>query len=385
MLDLVLRNTLFLSILSGISANIPDIPARADVGFGCSHSPHFTGFPMNTTTHNFRLLGIALAVLILTLVVAGCGGKKKTEPVQVGELVDYRDAAYGYRIKSPKGWIQDAEVGVRVKFFSAQDVDKRFLDPTGPYPDGVAITVEINKTASPDSMWKGQIAEMAKMGFRVDKEFPVKVSGKDAFRVNYAGNYTAQIKETGHHIYLSADTLLYDLKFAGFSDLYDAHKAVFDAVLASFELPKPIEKGRDQTLPSETMSEYTTQFFSFQYPDNFNFESVAKGNNDLALSLRGANKSCAIQFTVFGAKGLTLEKVFDQNRGRFAGAATGRATVGGQPSLTLTYSATKDVERRFYFLVKNDRVIRTTFDWLKPQRAEYLAAYERVVASVKLK
>lgn len=340
---------------------------------------------MKTTTHNFRLLGVAFVSLVLTLVVAGCGGKKKTEPVQVGEMAEYRDAAYGYRIKWPKGWIQDAEVGVRAKFYNAPDVEKRFLDPTGPYPDGVAITVEITKTTSADSMWKGQIAEMAKMGFRVDKEFPVKIGGKDGFRVNYAGNYTAQIKETGHHIFLGTDTLLYDLKFAGFSDLYDAYKAVFDAVLASFELPKPVEKGRDQTLPSETMSEHSTQYFTFQYPDNFNFEAVAKGTNDLALSLRGANKSCAIQFTVFGAKGLTLEKVFDQNRKKFAGAAAGKATVGGQPSLTLTYSATKDVERRFYFLVKNDKVIRATFDWFKPQRAEYLAAYDKVIASVRLK
>jgi hypothetical protein len=88
---------------------------------------------------------------------------------------------------------------------------------------------------------------------------------------------------------------------------------------------------------------------------------------------------------VFGAKGLTLEKVLAQNKGKFAGALEGKATVGGQQAMTLTYQATRDVERRFYFVVKNDKVIRATFDWFKPQRAEYLAAYEKVLSSMKFK
>jgi hypothetical protein len=340
---------------------------------------------MKKTSLSLRLFGTALAVLLVALLVAGCGGKKKTEPVQVGEMIDFRDAAVGYHLKYPKGWFQDAEVGVRASFCNAQDVNRRFLDPTGPFPDGVMVVVEILKTSSPDSLWKGLVAEMTKQGFVLDKPFPVKVGASDGYRVNYTGNYTAQIKETGHHIFLSADTVLYDMKFAGFSDLYEAYKAVFDAVLASFELPKPIEKGRDATLPSETVSDYSTQFFTFQYPDNFNFESVAKGNNELVVSLRGANRSCSIQFTVFGAKGLTLEKVMAQNKGKFAAAVEGKATVGGQPAMTLSYPATKDVERRFYFVVKNDKVIRATFDWFKPQRAEYLAAYEKVLSSIKFK
>jgi hypothetical protein len=226
---------------------------------------------------------------------------------------------------------------------------------------------------------------MAKMGFQMDKEFPVAMGGKPAVRVNYMGAYTAQIRENGHHVYFAADTLLYDFRFAGFSDLYEAHKGVFDAVLGSFAFPKPVEKGRDQTLPSDVMADYATASFTFQYPENFNFESVPKGSNELALSLRGVNRSASIQFTVFGAKGLTLEKVFEQNRGRFAGAAQGKATIGGAPSLTLTYAATKEVERRFCFVVKNDKVIRVTFDWVKAQRAEYLAAYDKVIASIKLK
>jgi len=343
------------------------------------------GLRMNTILQILPVRARAIGTLLIGLLAAGCGGKKEVTPVPVGEMTEFRDQALGYHLKYPKAWIQDAETGVRARFFNAPDVDRRFLDPTGPYPDGVAAIVEITKTTTPDSTWKHQISEMAKMGFVVGKEEAVTVAGKPAVKVPYSGNYTAQVKETGYHVFLSLDSMLYDLRFAGFGGLFEAHKAVFDATLASFELPVPTEKGRDETLPSEAMTEYDAKLFTFQYPENFNFENVAKGNNELAIGLRGMNKSCSIQFTVFGAKGLTVEKVFEQNKGKFAGAVAGKATVGGQPALTLTYPATKDVERRFYFVVRDDKVYRIATDWYKPQREQYLAAYDKVLSSIKFK
>jgi hypothetical protein len=340
---------------------------------------------MNTKELSVPLRALAIGIFLLGLLVLGCGGKKEIPPVQVGEMSEYRDAALGYRLKYPKAWMQDAEVGVRARFFNAPDVDKRFLDPTGPYPDGVAAIVEITKTTTPDSTWKRQVGEMAKMGFVVGKEEAITVGGKPAVKVPYSGNYTAQVKETGYHVFVSVDTMLYDIRFAGFGGLFEAHKAVFDATLASFELPKPAEKGKDENLPSESVNDYDAKLFTFQYPENFNFENVAKGNNELAFGLRGMNKFCSIQFTVFAAKGLTLEKVVEQNKGKFPGAVAGKATVGGQPAMTLTYSATKDVERRFYFVVRNDKVYRITTDWYKPQREQYLAAYDKVLNSIKFK
>jgi len=333
------------------------------------------------TLPRFALLCSAALVLLLI----GCGGKKKTEPVPVGAMTEYRDATLGYRIQYPSEWKVNGSAA-RVRFYSADGVDQRFLEPTGPFPDGAAVIVDITQTNAPDSMWKAQVADMTKQGFLVDKPFPVTVGGKAANQVNYTGHYTAQIKEVGHHIYLSLDTALYDLRFAGFGDLHDAHKAVFDAITASFQLPKPTEKGRDQTLPSEAMSEYSTPFFTFQYPDNFNFTNPPKGSNDLVLELRGQNLSTSVRFDVFAAKGLNVQKVFGQVRSRFPGnALAGKSTVSGQETLTLTYSPTGQVERRLYFAVKNDKVVRITLDWVKAQRQDYLAAYEKVISSIKFK
>jgi hypothetical protein len=332
----------------------------------------------------FSRLSTPGVIALVVLLLAGCGGETKVAPVAVGEMQEYRDPMYGFHFHHPKGWVGGGETG-RARIYNTLEAGQRFLDPLGAYPDGVVIAVDVTRTPDPAGQKEKMLAEMKSSGRTVSAETPVTVNGKQGTLVTYGAVFSSKVKETGQHVYVSLDTLLYDIEFAGFGGLYEAHKAVFDHVLTSFEFPKPVEKGRDQTLPSATLSDYATPFFSFQYPDNYNFETIPKGNNELALSLRGANRSSSIQFTVFGAKGLTLEKVFDQNKGKFSGAAAGKATVGGEPSMTLTYSASKDVERRFYFVVKNDKVIRVTLDWLKPQRTDYLAAYDQVIASIKFK
>ncbi len=77
--------------------------------------------------------------------------------------------------------------------------------------------------------------------------------------------------------------------------------------------------------------------------------------------------------------------MFDQNKGKYKAESTGKATVSGEPAMWLQYSATKDVDRRFYFVVYKGKVLRITMDWVKAQKDDYLAAYEKVLSSIKFK
>lgn len=338
---------------------------------------------MTTTRRTLASAALLLSGVLLLLVIAGCGGEKKMEPVKVGEMDFYKDPGFGYSIQYPKGWIVNAEVG-RAGFYSAQDVDKKFLDPTGQFPDGVAIAVTIIRTAGLDSARK-IMDDMTKSGFVVSKPDSVTLGGKTGLRYSYTGMYTRTVKESGQHIYLAADTVVYDIKTAGFGGYYDAYKAVFDASLASLQFPKPAVPGRDPTLPSESMSEFAGKLFALQAPDNFTQLPATKGSNDEVMELRGKRQDCSIRIDVFGAKGLPVEKVFEQNKKGYRAAAEGKATIAGLPALTLTYAPTSTVERRFYFAVKNDKVFRITMDWYRPQREEYLKAYDQAIASLKIK
>lgn len=331
-----------------------------------------------------RTLGLYFGVLLVALVVVGCGGEKQITPVPVGEMQEYRDPLYGFHFVHPQHWVAGGEAG-RPRIYNSLEAGQRFLDPLGQYPDGVMIAVDVFKTDNAQAQQTALVEELKNSGRMVGQESPVTVGGKPGVKVPYSANYSTKVKAVGHHIYVQLDTLVYDLSFTGFGDLYESHALVFDSVVASFAFPRPVVPGRDQTLPSEEFAAYDAGMFSFTHPDNFNFVNVPKGSNDMTLGLRGVRQDCSILFHVFGAKGLTLEKVFDQNKGKYAGATTGKATVGGLPALTLTYAPTRDVERRFLFVVKDDKVYRVTLDWYRPQRAEYLAAYDKVIASIKFK
>lgn len=322
--------------------------------------------------------------LLAAILLIGCG-EKKMEPVAVGEMQEYKDPGFGWSLSYPKDWpVVNAEVG-RARFYNATGVDSKFRVPNEPGTIGVEISVDVIKTGDAASQVAKNIAEMKTNQFQVQPEEKVTVNGIEGTKVKYAANWGKGSIIRGHHVYLAKDSLLYDLGFAGFGQFYDAYAAVFDASLSSFKPAKQKEKGRDETLPSESYSTFNGKAFSFDYPENFNSTNPTKGKYDEVAEFRGVRQDCSIRFDVSAAKGLTLEKVFQQNKGLIRGGVPGKATVAGQPAMTLTGAVTKDVVRRMYFIVKDDKIIRITTDWYKPQTDQYNAAYDKVIASVKLK
>jgi hypothetical protein len=330
---------------------------------------------------NVRGFHTALAALVL-LTIAGCG-KKEVEPVKVGDMVEYRDPGYGFRITYPKGWMASAEVG-RVALYSAPDVDKRFLDPEGAYPDGALIGVTLTKTPTPTSQMDSIVSQMKAAGYQVGQAQQLTVSDKPAERYTYSGRFTAGT-QSGEHVYIALDTVLYDLWFAGYGDLYKAYHDVFAASLKSFQLPKPVAKGADETLPSEVFAAGETKYFSFMYPENFNFANPPKGTFEMSVELRGYRQDCSIRFDVFDAKRQTVDKVFDQNKGKYRAAGTGKATIGGETAQYVVYSPAKDVLSRAFFLVHGGKAFRITINMYKLQENEYLAAFEKTLGSLKWK
>jgi hypothetical protein len=332
---------------------------------------------MKTT---LRLLPGLFCILLLN----GCGGETKMEPVAVGEMETYKDPAWGFQIQHPQGWIANTQVG-RAAFYNAPEVDKKFLDPLGLGAIGVEIAVTVTRTPDPSGAIKKFRDDRTAEGYILQADQASTVAGKPATKMSYSAAYDKKTVIYGHHVFVPADSLLYDLSFAGFGQYYKAYDAIFTASLNSFQFPKPVEKGKDVTLPSESFTEFATKMFTFQYPENFNATNPPKGKNDLVIGLRGQRLDCNIVIDVFGAQKLTLDKVVNQNKGVYKGATQGKATVGGVPAVTLSLSATKDVARRVYFIVKDDKVFRIIMDWYKPQQTDYLAAYDKVISSWKFK
>jgi len=331
------------------------------------------------TIASFAVLTVAGVLLLV-----GCGGGQKMEPVAVGEMQEYTDPGIGFSMHYPKGWVSDGQVG-RARFYNAPDVDKKFLEPTGAYPIGVTITVDVTRTAEPAAVAQAFRKDLEQTGMQLGQEQKVSVAGLEGTKLPYKANFGGGNIVSGHHVLITTDSAFYDIGFAGFGPIYDAYAAVFEASLGSFRLPKPKVKGADETLPSETFAEYDAKSFTFQYPDNFSFVNTPKGKFEQVVDLRGVRLDCSIRFDVFGAKGLTVEKVFDQNKATYKGRAPQKATVGGESAVMVNYPSRSDVDSRTYFVVKNDKVLRITMNWFKPQAAKYMSAYEKVIGSLKFK
>ncbi|HMD13083.1 MAG TPA: hypothetical protein VKI62_00515, partial [Bacteroidota bacterium] len=190
----------------------------------------------------------------------------------------------------------------------------------------------------------------------------------------------------GHQIFVAGDTAVYKLDFEGYGDQYAAHMYVFDTMKNTFAVPIIEIIKPDVWNPSPNLSVYPGgTFFTMQYPENLEPVQVSKGNNDFAMEMRADRRDCSIHIDVFGANKYNVDSIWNQNKGRYKAKATGKSTIDGNTAIWVDYSVMKDINSRAYFVVKNNKVIRTTVNYFAPQKDIYFPVFEKCVNSIKLK
>lgn len=336
-----------------------------------------------------KMFAVLSAIAVVLLI--GCG-EQKTPPVPVGEMNDYRDPAYGFKIQYPKEWKMLGTAGSAV-FAKSQEVLDKFLDPRSGLP-GAQVRVDVVQyggKAFPDVIAAAK-DDMKQLNYQIAAEGtmpegPTQIGGKEALQFGYLIKATTKTNIYGHEIWVKGDTAVYKLDFEGYGDQYAAHAAVFDAMLKSFELPIIVAKKSDVWQPSPNLDTYPGgDFFTMKYPENLSIVQVGKGGNDFAMEMQSPDRrDCSIHIDVFGAKKLTVDKVWEQNKGRYKARGTGSTSVDGEKALWVDYSVMKDVNSRAWFVVKNDKVVRITVNYYAPQKDVYFPVFEKCVASIKLK
>lgn len=328
---------------------------------------------------------ILIVGTIFLLAVAGC--EKKVEPVLVGQMSEYHDPGYGFKIQYPADWKQLGTTGKAV-FARSQEVSSKFLDPTTG-EEGGQVTVEVLKLAGKPAadviaISKAELDSLPTI--TVSPAEQLTLAGKPSVKIPYVIKVTSKTNITGYEIYVEGDTAVYRLEFEGYGDQYGAHAAVFDTMLRSFAPPVVVQKKPDVWAASGNMETYTSNFFTMQIPDNLEVSDVKKGpKDDLAMERRADRLDCSIHVDVFGAQKLPVEKVWDQNKGRYNIKGSGQAKIDGENALWGDYSPRKDIGSRVYFVVKNDKVVRVTINYFAPQKEIYFPVFEKCVSSIKLK
>ena len=338
---------------------------------------------------NFKTSYLKLFSILLVLFYFGCG-EKKPEVKPVPELTTYHDQKFTFEVSYPADWIADGMVG-NAKFISSESGIINFMDPFNASPSRDArIQVTAYETEkSAEEIAKAYkdtcIAEHKEIKGEEDVELDYE-SGK---KVTVFANYGKDRKINSDTYFFVKDGLAHVIEVAAFNQGFEEWSAVFDAVWKSIEfgtIPGSTAATAAAEKPSDVFESYSTAYFTVQYPDNFNFSSPAKGKNDLSVELKGLRLDCTIRFDVFGAQNLTVDKVVEQNKGRYPRASAPVQTkLDGETAYYISYTAAKDVSSRAYFVVKNDKVIRLTLNWFTPETEQYRPAFEQVVGTLKLK
>lgn len=319
------------------------------------------------------------------LLLAGCGRQKRET---IAEWESYRDPYFKCTFSYPKGWAASTEAG-RVTIYSSPDGAQKFFDPTSKSPDASQIIVAYEKSAAPslDAILNSYTEELKSSGFSIDATNTKTVSGVPAFEVTYKGVFENGAKMTATRLLTFRDSTMFYASYSGFNDFYDRYRTVYDTLAATFHLPEPkvVQKDVDPALPSKEFQTFSNKILEISHPANFEAEFPApKGEITFSMELKGYRADCTIRIDAFPAKGLTAEKVFEQNSKFYKKTAQGQTTIDGAKALYLDYVPTKGIESRVYFLVKNNTVYRVITNYYQPLKKDFAPVFQKTVASLKV-
>jgi len=325
-------------------------------------------------------------VLLAGLLIAGCAKKEEIKTINWQKFQDpYTRIAFSH----PANWFIQQE-GSKVTFYSTTDAVVKFNPYSIEGKDAARIVVSVQKDSigSQERNVRSFSEDLNASGFEVDQPVIKNIADVPGSLVHYRGALDAKNIIEGSEVIALRDSMLYTVRYEGFNKTYAGYKMVLDTVLASLHLPAPkvVEKDVDPSIPSAETELFENDMIKISYPANFSVSTpAAKAPVQFSLMLMGYRKDCSIQVDVLPAKGLSAEKVIDQNAKFFKVSSRGKSKIDGVETTYLNYSPMKDIQSRAYFLVKNDKIHRIIINYYTPMKSTFLPVFEKTVASIVVK
>jgi hypothetical protein len=331
--------------------------------------------------------GLRLYLILALLFLVGCSRKPHIPPVT--EWTRFDDPLISVSFSYPKGWHLVTE-GTTVSVYSSQGSVQKFFDPTSKGEEGAKIAVSyqrVDTISSVDQYVEGLRGELIAAGFTVQPLQTTTLEGLPARRLDYTGRFDERTVMTTLKVVCFSDSTLYTITYAAFNDYLTPYTVAFDSAVASFHIIKPkAVTAADTSIPSKEFERFANAFLEISYPNNFNTGfPTPKGEIQFSLELRGYRQDSFVRIDLFPAKGLSVEKVLEQNSKFYKATSRGETTLDGVKTLFLNYRPTAGIESRVYFAVKNDKVCRIIINYYQPAKNVYLPVFEAVVASLRLK
>ena len=338
-----------------------------------------------------KLINGFFVMSFFAVVVTGC---QKSGPVAVPPLEDYRDGSNLFAVKIPTIWQQSAEPG-KLNIYNSQDAWNRFADPTSNSKSAVRIFMYA-QDAGPKTL--EAVAENFKSQLRqeqaqIDPDVQTTFAGSPALKIPYAMKLDSKNTIYSYRIITVNDSMEYGIECQGFNDDFTDYANVFDSVASTYRIiPKAVAQQQlpEDLIPSSTPTTYQNEYFSIQYPENFKATPTGtSGDVKSSVSIKGYFEDCTIEVNVLDAKKLTVDKVFNQNKNNYPNSKNQKIQLDGLDAYLISYSPVRGIQRRVYFVVKNNNWIRVISTWneanQKKYNADFQQAFEKAVSSLKLR
>ncbi len=339
-----------------------------------------------------RVVKEFLIVTVLAVTFAAC---QKSTPVSVPPLENYRDGMNLFAIDIPSSWQQTSEPG-KLNIFNSEDAYNRFADPTSSSKPAVRIYIHAKSVGGQtlQDVVEGFKDNLRQQQAQIDPDVQTTLAGNPAVKVPYALRIDNKSTIFGYAILTVVDSTEYGYECQGFNKEFKRYAPVFDTVETTYRIiPKVVAKEQlpDNLIPSTTPATYQTQYYSIQYPSNFKASPQGASGSDIknTVTFKGYFEDCTIEVDVLDAKKLDVEKVFKQNKGNYPNAKSEKTKLDGLDAYVISYSPVRGIQRRVYFVVKNDNWVRIILTWNEASQQKYHAnfeqAFEQAATSIKLK
>ena len=333
-------------------------------------------------------------ILFLFIAFALLPGCKKNSNADIKEWAQFQDQFFKVSFNYPKDWMVVTE-SKKVIISSSAEAAEKFFDHDSHKADGIQIIIAAVRSDSMQDYTKyiqdfknSKTAE----GFAVKEIEDATIEGLGAKKVTYIGAYDENTKISAIYAATLKDSTIYYVQYSAFNNLFEPYKVVFDSVMSSLSLPRKIiiEKGVNPAIPIAQTERYSDNFLQLEYPANFGSTDMPKkGNVMSAVRFMGVNKDsrndCTIDIDVRPAQKLSLEKVVEQNSKKINATSKGNAKIGDERSVYFNETPQRGIERRTYFVVRNDKFFRIILTYYVPMKKDFLPAFEKVIASIRFK
>ncbi len=330
-------------------------------------------------------------VLALTfMLLQGC--KRGPEAPKISEWERYQDPYFKATFSYPKGWHVITE-GTKASVYSSPDAVQKFFDPlskTGELGAQLVVAFEkLDTMRSAENYVTNYKNDLTNSGFVVKSIESKSLADLPGSLVTYSGRFDERTKLDAKRLIAIRDSMVYYISLAAFNDLLTPYHFVFDTLLASIQIPKPKapEVAVDPSIPSSEFEKFENNMLMITHPANFEPTfPQPKGEIQYSMEIKGYRQDSNIRIDVLPAKGLTVEKVLEQNVKKYPKVSSrGETTIDKAKALYLNCSLAPGVDTRVYFFVKSDKVYRVIMNYFQPKKKDFLPAFEKSVASLHIK